>query len=124
LKHDAKLRHCYARQFLGNVNFYRADFLKFYFRPNGLNDAVFAILFAIKKILARVTNCFASTVHLNFSSLFRSRSWRAATLRRQVAPELLGISWAVSFSSGTMSTEVVWLGWTVLADGRPEPVPT
>jgi len=31
------------------VFFFRTAFLKFYFRPNGLNDAPFVILFAIKK---------------------------------------------------------------------------
>ena len=113
MKHDAKLRRCYARQFIGNVNFFRSAFLKFYFRPNGLNDALFVIIFAIKEIMARVIICFASTVYLNFVSLFRSLSWQAAILRRQAAHELLGISWAASFSAGTISIEVVWLGWTV-----------
>gem|GEM_PF-5283442 len=93
--------------------FFRAAFLKFHFRPNRLNDALFVILFAIKKIMARVTNCFVSTIHLNFSSLFRSLSWRAATLRQQAAHELFGSSWAASFSAGTIGIKVVWLGWTV-----------
>ena len=51
--------------------FSRTPFLKFYFRPNGLNDALFVILFAIKKIMAGVSNCFASTLYLNFSFLLR-----------------------------------------------------
>ena len=81
LKHDAKLRHCYARQLIGNVIFFRAAFLKFHFQPNGLNDTLFVVLFAIKKIMTRVTNCFASTIHLNFIFLFRNLSWHTATLR-------------------------------------------
>ena len=68
--------------------------------------------------MARIINCFASTVYLNFVSLFRSLSWRTATLRRKAAHELLGISWAASFSAGTIWIEVVWLnlvrkGWHI-----------
>ena len=77
--------------------FFRTAFLKFYFRPNGLNDALFVIIFAIKKVMARVINCFASTVYLNFVSLFRSLSWRAATLRWQVTHELPGMRWSAKF---------------------------
>lgn len=54
--------------------FSRTAFLKFYFRPNRLNDALFVIIFAIKKIMARVTNCLARTIQLNFGSLFYSFS--------------------------------------------------
>ena len=89
------------------LTLFRTAFLKFYFRPNRLNDALFVIFFAIKKNMARVTNCLASTIQLNFGSLFHSLSWRAAILRRQAADELLGISWAASFSAGTISIEVV-----------------
>ena len=109
LKHDAKIQHCHAWQFIGNVNFLCTAFLKFYFRPNGLNDALFVILFAIKKIMTRVTNCLASIIHLNFGSLFHGFSWWAAILRRQAAHELLGISWTASFSAGTISIKVIWL---------------
>jgi hypothetical protein len=60
---------------LGNSStmliFFRPTFLNFYFRPNGLNDALFVLLFVSKKIMARVTNCFANPIPLNFSSLFR-----------------------------------------------------
>ena len=68
--------------------------------------------------MARVINCFASAVYLNFVSLLRSLSWRAATLRRKAAHELIGISWAASFSAGTIWIEVVWLnlgrkGWHI-----------
>ena len=68
--------------------------------------------------MARVINCFASTVYLNFVSLFRSLSWRTATLRWQAAHELLCSSWAASFSAGTIWIEVVWLnldrkGWHI-----------
>jgi len=38
---------------LGNSSamliFFRTAFLKFYFRPNGLNDALFVIIFTIKE---------------------------------------------------------------------------
>jgi len=64
------------------VIFFRAAFLKFYFRPNRLNDAHFVILFAVNKIMAHVTNCLASTIQLNFGSLFRILSWRTVTFRR------------------------------------------
>ena len=59
------------------LTLFHAALLNFYFRPNGLNDALFILLFAIKKFRARVTNCLASTIPLNFSSLFRSLRWRA-----------------------------------------------
>ena len=83
LKHDAKLRHCYARQLISNVIFFRTAFLRFHFRPNGPNDTLFVVLFAIKKIMTRVTNCFASTIHLNFGLLFRNLILQTATLRWQ-----------------------------------------
>jgi hypothetical protein len=67
--------------------FFRAAFHKFYFRPNGLNDAHFVIFFAINKITARVAHCFASSIQLNFGSLFHSLSWRTATFRWQAAYE-------------------------------------
>ena len=86
---------------LGNSSamliFFCTAFLKFHFRPNGLNDAPFVILFAIKKIMTRVTNCLASIIHLNFNSLLHGFSWRAAILRRQAAHELSGIPGAASF---------------------------
>jgi hypothetical protein len=89
------------------LTLFRAVFLKFYFRPNELNDAHLVILFAIKKIMGRVTNCLASPIHLNFSSLLlRSFNWWPVILRRQAAPELLSMSGAASFSAGTMSIEV------------------
>ena len=94
------------------LTLFRTSFLNFYFRPNRLNDALLVILFGIKKIMARVTNCLASTIPLNFSSLFRSISWRPVILRRQAAHELLGSLWAASFSAGTIGIEVVWFGRT------------
>ena len=92
--------------------FFRTAVLNLYFRPNGLSDALFVIFFTIKKIMARVTNCLASTIHLNFSFLLRSFSWRAVILWRQAAHELPSSSWAASFSAGTISIEVVRFGRT------------
>ena len=68
--------------------------------------------------MTRVINCFARAVYINFVSLFRNLNWRTATLRRQAVHELLGISWAASFSAGTIWIEVVWLnldrkGWHI-----------
>jgi hypothetical protein len=66
--------------------------LNFIFNLTGYTTHFLPFFFTIKKIMARVTNCLASTIYLNFSSLFHSLNWRAATLRRQAAYEVLAIS--------------------------------
>lgn len=83
------------------IFFFGTAFLKFYFQHNRVSDALFLVFFAAKKDTARVTNRFASTTCLNFSSLFCDLNWRAATFRRRAAHEVLGISWAASYPAGT-----------------------
>jgi hypothetical protein len=53
------------------LTLFHTAFLNVYFRPNRLDEALFAFPRAIKKIMARVANCLASGSSPNFSVLFR-----------------------------------------------------
>ncbi|WP_092743109.1 hypothetical protein [Hymenobacter psychrophilus] len=50
--------------------------LLFIFQANGLTDAPFGRYFATQKKVARAASCSATTIQLNFSSLFHYRSWQ------------------------------------------------
>ncbi|MET4075096.1 hypothetical protein [Hymenobacter sp. UYCo722] len=62
------------------------------FQANGLVNAYFVLLFAIKKTHGSRNQLLGKHIHLNFSSLFRRLSWRTTILRWQAAHEPLGIS--------------------------------